>query len=167
MRNPSQSLAALACLLFTTSSLALSIKLTASHDAYFEPAGETLDSEQRTNVEKLINHRAFQPCRLVVAIIVGHADVAEASTVSLDELSTRRARYVKELLVRHGVAQDLIYVEGKGARQPLGQAGAHVNRRVDIEAVAVSRDNCEGSQWEFADQFVSDSSVTSTRPTPL
>ena len=71
-------------------------------------------------------------------IAVGHADSLEKKPV---ELSLARAAFLKRILVERGVEAQRIYVEGKGAKQPITanatREGRWKNRRVEIEYLYV------------------------------
>lgn len=143
MRPLRRPLVALLAMLLAFPASALTIKWTARHNAYFEPEGETLASEQRADLEMLLNHGALEPCRLQLVIIVGHADSMEAPVSARLALSIRRAEYVKGMLVRlGGVDPSKIYVEGRGSAQQLGRPGTRANRRVEIEAVGQAMSTC-------------------------
>lgn len=136
-------LVASSALLVALPSLALTIKWTAGHTAYFEPAGETLGVEQRAGLEMLLNHVGLAPCRLDIVTVVGHADSIEAPAPARLALSIRRAEYVKGMLLRlGGVDPSKIYVEGRGSAQQLGRPGTRANRRVEIEAVGQAMSTC-------------------------
>ena len=143
MRPLSRPLVALSAMLMAFPASALTINWTAEHNAYFEAAGETTASEQRAGLAMLLNHGAFEPCRLQLVIIVGHADSMEAPAPARLALSVRRAEYVKGMLVRlGGVDPSKIYVEGRGSAQQLGRPGTRANRRVEIEAVGQAMTAC-------------------------
>ena len=72
----------------------------------------------------------------VELIVTGHTDRVGTQEAN-DKLSLARAQAVSELLVRAGVARDLISVVGRGEREPLVPTADEVaepgNRRVDIK----------------------------------
>lgn len=136
-------LVALSAMLMAFPAFALTIKWTAGHTAYLEPAGETLGSEQRAGLEMLLEHVRLAPCRLDIVTVVGHSDSLEAPVSARLALSIRRAEYVKGMLVRlGGVDPSKIYVEGRGSAQQLGRPGTRANRRVEIEAVGQAMSTC-------------------------
>ncbi len=72
----------------------------------------------------------------VELIVTGHTDRVGTLEAN-DKLSVVRAQAVSELLVRAGVARELISVVGRGEREPLVPTADEVaepgNRRVDIK----------------------------------
>lgn len=72
----------------------------------------------------------------VELIVTGHTDRVGTQEAN-DKLSLARAQAVSELLVRAGVARELISVVGRGEREPLIPTADEVaepgNRRVDIK----------------------------------
>ena len=72
----------------------------------------------------------------VELIVTGHTDRVGTQEAN-DKLSLARAQAVSELLVRAGVAREVISVVGRGEREPLIPTADEVaepgNRRVDIK----------------------------------
>jgi len=75
-------------------------------------------------------------------IATGHTDSTGPATYN-QGLSERRANAVKAYLVNQGVPTDRVYVEGKGASQPIAsnatREGRAQNRRVEIEVIGTRR----------------------------
>lgn len=67
--------------------------------------------------------------------IVGHTDSTGTPAIN-DPLSVQRAAATRDYLVAHGVPANEIRIEGRGAREPIGDnataAGRAQNRRVEI-----------------------------------
>jgi len=122
---------------------ALTLKKTSSADVHF-----ALNSVSLPGYHQKLDGIACQARQHVldVVVVVGHADARERSAL---ELSVRRAHAVRFRLAQLGVPFDRIYVEGKGARNPMGGA---MNRRVEVELVASygkSAGSCEPG-WDQA-----------------
>ncbi|MBE7179582.1 MAG: OmpA family protein, partial [Mucilaginibacter polytrichastri] len=72
-------------------------------------------------------------------LIVGHTDGVGSDSYNMD-LSQRRAKSVKSLVVADGVKGSRLRTEGRGKTEPIGDnatsAGRAQNRRVEIVIVA-------------------------------
>jgi outer membrane protein OmpA-like peptidoglycan-associated protein len=114
--------------------LAWSNKFVALADAFF-PANdsETLDPASTEKLIALLHKMRAADVEVVIAI--GFADRSESSP---QHLSLARAQRVKLELVRLGVLESSIHVEGYGFAQPAGPPEA-LNRRVEIEVVGTYR----------------------------
>jgi len=72
-----------------------------------------------------------------VVHVIGHSDRIGNATANLD-LSTRRARSVREYLVQQGVPADRITAVGRGSVEPLAECGDR-EREALIECLAPDR----------------------------
>jgi outer membrane protein OmpA-like peptidoglycan-associated protein len=82
----------------------------------------------------------------IKAVIMGHTDNVGDSIRNVD-LSKRRARAVKEMLVRLGVESSRIQIEGFGPSKPRAsnstQEGRLMNRRVEVKLTNTVRETEE------------------------
>jgi OmpA-OmpF porin, OOP family len=80
--------------------------------------------------------RVLADMKAAEVVVTGHTDRV-GSLEANDKLSLVRAQAVRELLVKAGVAPDLVSVAGRGEREPLVPTADEVaearNRRVDIK----------------------------------
>jgi OmpA-OmpF porin, OOP family len=116
---------------FQTQALTL-VKVTYSSDVYFLHEDEKiLDVKQLDALDQLISKT--KQIHLEIVMVVGHADPSESNSLAL---SNARAEQVKLYLAKNGIEKNRIYIEGKGAQQPLGSA-SKLNRRVEVVVVGV------------------------------
>jgi OOP family OmpA-OmpF porin len=124
-------------------------KITLAADALFDFNKDVLRPEGKTALDDLAA-KASQ-LNLEVIIAVGHTDRIGKDAYN-QRLSERRAASVKQYLISKGIADNLIYTEGKGKTQPvtgetcekLGRENGRnkklveclqPDRRVDIEVI--------------------------------
>ncbi|MBS1190949.1 MAG: von Willebrand factor type like domain [Rhodocyclaceae bacterium] len=120
-------------------------KLTLAAEVLFDFNQATLRPEGKAELDKIA--AKSQNMHLEVILAVGHMDRLEGEGANR-KLAEQRAAAVKDYLVSKGVPASKIYIEGKGAKQPVtppdqckGAKSARViaclqrDRRVDIEAV--------------------------------
>lgn len=107
-------------------------------DAFFDRSGEALDAAQRQQVvtlAKMVLQRAPQSpiCATMYWIVVGHAHPSEGTAAAVEQLSRRRAIYVKQLLAKHGVKSAEICTMAEGARQSAAHLPNWMLARVELE----------------------------------
>jgi OmpA-OmpF porin, OOP family len=104
-----------------------------SLDVRFEKSQTTVAKGERAKIVKVVERiRSEGWCSFEVAIVIGHADPSEASLNTAHALSIARAEGAAKILNKNGVPSERVYVEGKGATQPIeGAASA----RVEIEFI--------------------------------
>jgi len=100
---------------------------------YFLEARDELTPESEAEVEKIFAELATRPAPEI--LVIGHADAVGAGQYN-DKLSLQRAEHVRAELIRRGIAEDSISVEGRGKREPLVTTADGIaepmNRRVEI-----------------------------------
>jgi outer membrane protein OmpA-like peptidoglycan-associated protein len=104
-----------------------------SFTVYFGTAGDDVTTESAPVMQEVfaeISRRVYPE-----VTVIGHTD--RVGTVERnDALSSRRARKVRDYLIKHGVAADAVGTAGRGEREPLVPTDEGVaepkNRRVEI-----------------------------------
>jgi outer membrane protein OmpA-like peptidoglycan-associated protein len=100
---------------------------------YFLEARDELTSESEAEVEKIFAELATRPAPEI--LVIGHTDAVGAGQYN-DKLSLQRAEHVRAELIRRGIGEDSISVEGRGKREPLVTTADGIaepmNRRVEI-----------------------------------
>jgi OOP family OmpA-OmpF porin len=124
-------------------------KITLAADALFDFNKAVLRPEGQTSLDNIAAQASQLNLEVIVA--VGHTDRIGKDAYN-QRLSERRAAAVKQYLISRGIADNLIYTEGKGKTQPVtGDACANLgrengrnkklveclqpDRRVDIEVI--------------------------------
>ena len=115
---------------------ALASKCTFAADIFFEQDSATLDESGLK--------RAVHPIEVVRSqntvlqyIVIGHADKSETRNGGANLLSLARAGAVAAQVLRtYPELKSVLYLEGKGATQPVS-ADPNKNRRVEIEVLCV------------------------------
>jgi OmpA-OmpF porin, OOP family len=83
-------------------------------------------------------HAEIQNAKIDSILATGHTDSIGKASYN-KKLSIRRAQAVKDYLVKLGIPSDRIFIEGKGATQPVASnktsQGRARNRRVDVEVI--------------------------------
>jgi outer membrane protein OmpA-like peptidoglycan-associated protein len=101
---------------------------------YFEEGNDQLTSESEEEIEKIFAELSTRPDPEV--LLIGHTDAVGAGQYN-DKLSLERAERVRAELIRLGLADANIVVEGRGKREPLVATEDGVaeprNRRVEID----------------------------------
>lgn len=93
----------------------------------FAKGRDTLDESAEQVVQavaKVLQDRSRLTLRLV-----GHADAQERA---YPDLSLKRAKAVRDALLRLGIAIERLEVEGVGFTRPIDKPGSSVNRRVEF-----------------------------------
>jgi len=113
--------------------LALPVPAPARFTLHFEPGSSVLTAESQSQLEGILAQaRARAGGEMVV---VGHTD-RTGSPQANDTLSLQRAQAVRELLIQHGFAPELVEAVGRGEREPVVPTEARVseprNRRAEI-----------------------------------
>lgn len=100
---------------------------------YFLEGKDELTPESEEEVEKIFADLATRPAPEI--LVIGHTDAVGAGQYN-DKLSLQRAERVRAKLIRRGIPEDNIAVEGRGKREPLVTTADGVaepkNRRVEI-----------------------------------
>jgi outer membrane protein OmpA-like peptidoglycan-associated protein len=100
---------------------------------YFLEGKDELTPESEEEVEKIFADLATRPAPEI--LVIGHTDAVGAGQFN-DKLSLQRAERVRAELIRRGIPEDNIAVEGRGKREPLVTTADGVaepkNRRVEI-----------------------------------
>ena len=100
---------------------------------YFLEAKDELTPESEEEVEKIFVDLATRAAPEI--LVIGHTDAVGAGQYN-DKLSLQRAERVRAELIRRGIPEDSIAVEGRGKREPLVTTEDGVaepkNRRVEI-----------------------------------
>jgi outer membrane protein OmpA-like peptidoglycan-associated protein len=100
---------------------------------YFLEARDELTPESEAEVEKIFAELATRPAPEI--LVIGHTDAVGAGQYN-DKLSLQRAEHVRAELIRRGIGEDSISVEGRGKREPLVTTADGIaepmNRRVEI-----------------------------------
>lgn len=111
-------------------------KVTFSADALFDFDKAVLKHEGKSKLSDLVSK--LKDITLEVIVATGYTDSIGSDAYN-KKLSLRRAQAVKDFLVKQGVDEKNIYVEGKGESNPVASnktaAGRAKNRRVEIEVV--------------------------------
>jgi len=109
-------------------------------DTFFDFDKAVIKTEGRQVLDQVAAQVA--QLNLETLIATGHTDSTGPAAYN-QGLSERRANAVKAYLVDKGIPTDRIYVEGKGASQPIAsnatREGRAQNRRVEIEIVGTRR----------------------------
>lgn len=118
-------------------------KISFSADALFDFDKAILKPDAKSMLDELVS--TLRGAEYDVILAVGHADRIGSEEYN-KKLSLRRANAVKQYLVSKGIADNRIYVEGKGEAEPVttpadckGQRGNKLiqclqpDRRVDVE----------------------------------
>jgi len=109
-------------------------------DTFFDFDKAVIKTEGRQVLDQVAAQVA--QLNLETLIATGHTDSTGPAAYN-QGLSERRANAVKAYLVEKGIPTDRIYVEGKGASQPIAsnatREGRAQNRRVEIEIVGTRR----------------------------
>lgn len=115
-------------------------KVTLETDTYFDFDKASLKPNGQRKLDELASRLSTMALEVVVA--VGHTDATGTDAYNRD-LSQRRARSVKDYLVKKGVPAEKIFTDGKGERQPVAsnqtREGRAQNRRVEVELVGIRR----------------------------
>jgi OmpA family/Ankyrin repeats (3 copies) len=109
-----------------TTALALTVKDTYFHNAFFEPNSYLLDSSQLEKLAKFVE--TIKNSRPEVFVVSGYADKSELNAL---QLSKSRALSAKHQLISLGIAPSRIYVESKGAESAVNDS-SYLDRRVEI-----------------------------------
>jgi len=109
-------------------------------DTFFDFDKTTIKADGRQVLDQVAAQAAQLNLETIIA--TGHTDSTGPAAYN-QGLSERRANAVKGYLVSQGVATDRVYVEGKGATQPIAsnatREGRAQNRRVEIEVIGTRR----------------------------
>lgn len=107
--------------------------LRLSEDLTFEAGQWRVKRQAMPTLGKIVEFLQEYPDNKLV--VLGHADATGGDPANL-ELSRRRARVVRDILVSSGIAPERLTYEGVGSSQPIAsnatEEGRQRNRRVDI-----------------------------------
>ncbi len=111
-------------------------KVSLTTDTSFGFDKASLQPEGKQRLKKLQSE--LQNAKVDSIIATGHTDSTGKASYN-QKLSIRRAQAVKDYLVSLGLPAERIFIEGKGATQPLASnktlQGRARNRRVDVEVL--------------------------------
>lgn len=111
-------------------------KVSLTTDTTFGFDKASLQPEGKQRLKKL--QTELQNAKVDSIIATGHTDSTGKASYN-QKLSIRRAQAVKDYLVSVGLPADRIFIEGKGATQPIASnktlQGRARNRRVDVEVL--------------------------------
>ncbi|MDW3648119.1 MAG: OmpA family protein [Bacteroidia bacterium] len=100
---------------------------------YFKTASSTLSTEAKKTLNKFID--TYDPESTALVELVGHTDAVGTQSYN-EELALRRARSVKDYLLRKGIDAERILMKTFGETQPLmsnrEESGRKQNRRVSF-----------------------------------
>jgi OmpA-OmpF porin, OOP family len=111
-------------------------KVSLTTDASFGFDQSSLRPEGLERLKKL--HAELQNAKVDSILATGHTDSIGKASYN-KKLSIRRAQAVKDYLVKLGIPSERIFIDGKGATQPVASnktsQGRARNRRVDVEVI--------------------------------
>ena len=111
-------------------------KVSLTTDTSFGFDQSSLRPEGLERLKKL--HAELQNAKVDSILATGHTDSIGKASYN-KKLSIRRAQAVKDYLVKLGIPSDRIFIDGKGATQPVAtnktSQGRARNRRVDVEVI--------------------------------
>ena len=100
---------------------------------FFLEAKDELTTESEAEIDRIFAELTGRPASEI--LVIGHADAVGTDQYN-DKLSLQRAEHVRAELIRRGVAEVDITVEGRGKREPLVTTADGIsepkNRRVEI-----------------------------------
>lgn len=100
---------------------------------YFLEGKDELMPESEEEIERVFADLSARPAPEI--LVIGHTDAVGAGQYN-DSLSLQRAERVRDELIRRGIPEERIVVEGRGKREPLVTTSDGVaepkNRRVEI-----------------------------------
>lgn len=118
-------------------------KISFDTDTLFDFDKAALKREGRQQLDLLASRLMDKVVQVVV--VSGHTDSIGSQAYN-QQLSEKRAKAVAEYLNGKGISSEKIFTEGRGASQPIAsnssEAGRALNRRVEIEVVAVRAKEC-------------------------
>ena len=111
-------------------------KVSLTTDTSFGFDQSSLRPEGIERLKKL--HAEIQNAKVDSILATGHTDSIGKASYN-KKLSIRRAQAVKDYLVKLGIPSERIFIDGKGATQPVASnktsEGRARNRRVDVEVI--------------------------------
>ena len=111
-------------------------KVSLTTDTSFGFDQATLRPEGMDRLKKL--QTELQNAKVDSILATGHTDSIGKASYN-QKLSIRRAQAVKDYLIKLGIPSDRIFIDGKGATQPVASnktsQGRARNRRVDVEVI--------------------------------
>jgi OOP family OmpA-OmpF porin len=111
-------------------------KVSLTTDTSFGFDQSSLRPEGIERLKKL--HAEIQNAKVDSILATGHTDSIGKASYN-KKLSIRRAQAVKDYLVKLGIPSERIFIDGKGATQPVASnktsQGRARNRRVDVEVI--------------------------------
>lgn len=126
-------------------------KVAYAQDVFFNAGSFVLKPEAKDKLNNFASNTRINP---EVIIAVGHTDSVGSDAYN-QKLSIQRANAVKAYLVSRGVEKNLIYVEGKGEKQPIADnkiaASRAKNNRVEIEVVGTRTNGDSAEPWKADD----------------
>lgn len=126
-------------------------------DSFFKVDSAKLTPEAQKRLESVV--AKLRECGPEGNIRITGNTCDIGSTQHNQKLSERRAKSVKEFMIKHGIPSDILITQGLGEsspKYPNTDAERHKNRRVDVEYVCY--------QNEYKDQVVQEGGTTKTDP---
>ena len=112
------------------------VKVSLKSNTSFDFDQSSLRPDGINRLKKL--HAEIQNAKVDSILATGHTDSIGKASYN-KKLSIRRAQAVKDYLVKLGIPSERIFIDGKGATQPVASnktsQGRARNRRVDVEVI--------------------------------
>lgn len=116
------------------------LKLDIPSDISFDSGRYDIKSNLRPILDRFATTLNQNPVTTVN--VIGHTDSSGSDAIN-DPLSVNRAGATRDYLVARGVAANRISIDGRGAREPVGDnstaAGRAMNRRIEIYVAETPR----------------------------
>ncbi len=101
-------------------------------DIFFGTYSATLPADAQSRLDRPLQ-QGHKMSGHACVVVVGHSDVLEAGVTDAQTLSLNRAKAVAAVFQADGYSADRIFVEAKGATQPIAGGSNPINSRVEVE----------------------------------